>query len=357
MYCLRCGTKIDDNTEYCPHCGANIKEEQARYNYQPREEITPTINLQPTHEEQFQYSKNYSNSTTENNNITFSKQEEDYLKAYVGKNYEKIKNSNFSLLTFFLGPIYFFYRKLYIEGLILCFFFIMLPSLYLIGIIITAIAFKTIYLKHALQKIKTIKNTNHGLDYETILQKCRKQGGTNIWIPIIVVVGTGTIIAYSVISTTKELIAPISETTTPLTSDTTYQEYGLSYIIPKGFSLNYESKQDYYLYQSYDNENYCNIYIQITTDVNYYEDEIDYLSNIVLANDKDKIDSITTTAINNNDWKKLTMEREYSIQTYYVLEKNNNFYRIETNSSKENTTICQKEFDKTLNSLTYENKK
>ena len=28
MYCFRCGTKVDENTMYCPHCGANIKEEQ-----------------------------------------------------------------------------------------------------------------------------------------------------------------------------------------------------------------------------------------------------------------------------------------------------------------------------------------
>ena len=27
MYCLRCGTKVDDKVEYCPHCGSNIKEE------------------------------------------------------------------------------------------------------------------------------------------------------------------------------------------------------------------------------------------------------------------------------------------------------------------------------------------
>ena len=63
MYCFRCGTKVDDKVEYCPHCGANIKEELSRYNYSPNENdyIKPTINLEQSHEEQFTYSKNYSN--------------------------------------------------------------------------------------------------------------------------------------------------------------------------------------------------------------------------------------------------------------------------------------------------------
>lgn len=29
-YCFRCGTEVEENTQFCPHCGADIKEELNR---------------------------------------------------------------------------------------------------------------------------------------------------------------------------------------------------------------------------------------------------------------------------------------------------------------------------------------
>ena len=55
MYCLRCGTKVDDKAITCPHCNANIKEEYARYNYVPRNET----NNKNTHDDQYLYSVKY----------------------------------------------------------------------------------------------------------------------------------------------------------------------------------------------------------------------------------------------------------------------------------------------------------
>lgn len=170
MYCLRCGTKVDDKVEYCPHCGANIKEELSRYDYKPKEtdHKEPTINLEPSHEEQFEYSQKYSYAKNDqqlqnilkNKKSTISPQNEEYLKAYVGNNYEKIKKSSFSFPTFFFGPIYMFYRKLYMVGFIwilLSIVAIIFFELYFIAMIIMAILFRNIYFAHALKKVEIIK--------------------------------------------------------------------------------------------------------------------------------------------------------------------------------------------------------
>ena len=81
MYCFRCGSKVRENEKYCPHCGADVLEELKRYSYPEfeRKEEIPT----PTHNDQYEYSIKYSFQDTE-----------DLVKAYVGKNYDKIKNTD-----------------------------------------------------------------------------------------------------------------------------------------------------------------------------------------------------------------------------------------------------------------------
>ena len=106
-YCFRCGTKVEENTQFCPHCGANIKEELNRYNYVPNKEKENQEKIFSSHEDQYQYSLNYSYGKSD-----------DLVEGYVGKNYEKIKNSHFSIPTLLFGPIYFLYRKLYLYSFI-----------------------------------------------------------------------------------------------------------------------------------------------------------------------------------------------------------------------------------------------
>ena len=366
MYCLRCGTKVDDKVEYCPHCGANIKEELSRYDYKPKEtdHKEPTINLEPSHEEQFEYSQKYSYAKNDqqlqnilkNKKSTISPQNKEYLKAYVGNNYVKIKKSSFSFPTFFFGPIYMFYRKLYMVGFIwvlLSIVAIIFFELYFIAMIIMAILFRNIYFAHALKKVEIIKRRLTGLDHETIIKECKKSGGPNIMVPIIIIILIFALIVAG-INVATDNISNIIEESKPLKQDTTYNENDLSYTIPEGFMLDYKSKDDYHSYQGFHN-NYCDVYIRITFDADYYEDETDYLNSMISTNINDDVSPITTLAINNNNWTTITVKKEYYTQTTYVLEKNNDFYRIETKCDNEDITTCQSEFDKIINSLTYKN--
>ena len=360
MYCFRCGTKVDDKVEYCPHCGANIKEELSRYNYSPNENdyIKPTINLEQSHEEQFTYSKNYSNikNTKINTNKIEVNKDSDYVKAYIGNNYEKIKNLIFSLPCFFLGPLYLFYRKLYSVSFIWLIFliiFISSPILYFISAIIMATSFKSIYFSHITKKITTIEKTYQGLDYETIKDKCQKIGGTSLIIPTIIISIILMIIIVSIIVIVDNINNKFNTTRVNILKENkNYSINNLSYTIPKGFTINYSEDNKYHSYRNYYNDNTCDINLRVTLNADYYENELDYINSMIQININDEISPISTVSINSTEWTYVTVKSEYSTQTTYVVKKNNNLYKLETSSGNEDITICQQEFDKVINSLT-----
>lgn len=340
MYCLRCGTKVDDKIEYCPHCGANIKEELARYDYKPKENTPqkPVINLEPSHEEQFQYSIKYSFGN-----------EEKLVREYVGKNYDKIKNNNFSWPTFFLGPIYFFYRKLYsyafIWILVMIMFGFLNPVFAFLIQIGFSISFSKMYLEKAKRKVLEIQRFNKNLSKEDIINLCRKKGGVNIIIPTLIIV--------FIISTIILVISAFWEETKPektLTKPTTYQIEKLEYTIPTGF-IGDSYNSDHYKSYSYEkNYNYCRIYLS-TIDKYIYNNTEEYLKSGLTEEEKPL--PVDTKTINGENWVHLNITDEYSKEDIYALEKGSKHYRLSTYSNVNSTETCDKQFNKLLNSINY----
>ena len=118
---------------------------------------------------------NQVNNQSVNNDIN-SNVDEELVRAYVGEKYDKIKNSSFSLPTFFLGSLYLFYRKMYLYGWLM----MLLGPLSFIGFIIFAIKFKDVYLKDVSKKVNKIKLKNSNLSNEELKNICSKKGGTSI---------------------------------------------------------------------------------------------------------------------------------------------------------------------------------
>lgn len=118
---------------------------------------------------------NQVNNQSINNDIN-SNVDEELVRAYVGEKYDKIKNSSFSLPTFFLGSLYLFYRKMYLYGWLM----MLLGPLAFIGFIILAIKFKDVYLKDVSKKVNKIKLKNSNLSNEELKNICSKKGGTSI---------------------------------------------------------------------------------------------------------------------------------------------------------------------------------
>lgn len=181
MNCPNCSGRITENTKYCPRCGYKINNNETQYPNQIN--MNQNINMQNNYNEYF--------NQQNNQNII---NDDMLITAYIGKNADKVVNSNFSICAFFFGGIYYAYRKLWLYCLIFPLINIILSKsllkfiIYLIINIVLASNFKKIYLKHVYKQITKIKNENQNKTASELLEICRKKGGTSLIVPILTIV-------------------------------------------------------------------------------------------------------------------------------------------------------------------------
>lgn len=125
----------------------------------------------------------YINQVNQNNN-TIS--DDDLLKAFIGKNYDKITTRRFNFAGFFFSGFYLFYRKMFLYGIV--FFSINLIVLNLINnyivnmLVFLAIGFfvNKVYLSFAKKKIEKIKIQNQGKSLNELINICSNSGGVSV---------------------------------------------------------------------------------------------------------------------------------------------------------------------------------
>ena len=86
MNCPYCGELINNNETFCPKCGNRLINHS----------ITSNIEISDTKE----------------------------LDTFIDKNISKLKSKSFSLPSFFLGSLYYLYRKMYILSILILSLFI-----------------------------------------------------------------------------------------------------------------------------------------------------------------------------------------------------------------------------------------
>lgn len=109
----------------------------------------------------------------EQNNI-----DEKMLNAYIGKNADKILNSNINIPAMFLGAFYFLYRKAYMIGIIFILATFVVPMWWIIERIVYLFAANKIYLWDAKRKISEIINNNSDLTEDEIIEIVKNTGDT-----------------------------------------------------------------------------------------------------------------------------------------------------------------------------------
>lgn len=242
-------------------------------------------------------------------------QDEKYIETYIGKNYNKIINSNFSWPTFLISIIYFLYRKLWLYTLIyflinflIALIFDTILNLSLISSLITiifsfviALKFKNLYLYKINRDIAKIRKSTK--DEEEILEKIRKKGGVSNIALIIALVIYLVVFIFSY----KEEYERISKI---LNNENVENEeiINIYYNVPNGFINNYESEK-YSSYRYIDEENECNFIIQTMN--NTYDNAEEYLKNVYQAN------IIKNTIINGNNWYYFNEENTYIYALIY----------------------------------------
>lgn len=272
-------------------------------------------------------------------------QDEKYIEAYIGKNYDKIMNSSFSWPTFLVSIIYFFYRKLWLYALIYYIINFLITLMFdsifnmstitsLISIIysfIVAMKFKDLYLYKINRDIKKIRMSTN--NEEEILEKIKKKGGvSNIALIIALVV-------YLVvfIITFKEEYERISNILNNIGDITEEKVTNIQYNVPEGFVNNYESNT-YSSYKYTDEENDCNFVIQTMN--NTYDNEEAYLKNVYQAN------NIESIVINNNTWYYFNEDNTYIYALIYEDKLYTLNYYINIDSG-----VCSSSLNDLTNSL------
>lgn len=151
MFCHNCGNQVPDGDKFCRNCGASIIEN------------TNNINTQAY--------------------TSYPSEEEELLKAYIGKNYEKFTTRNFNIWPMLFPCIYTLYRKCYLYFFI-AILIALVPGLGFLTVIIYAIVlsfcFNGWYLKKAGEDIAIIRHTHPSASLEELKQLAAKSGGTNV---------------------------------------------------------------------------------------------------------------------------------------------------------------------------------
>lgn len=186
MKCVNCGADIKEDSIFCGVCGIKVINN------------VPPVNI-TNHNDTVLQVQNSTNNTLQNNmdvhipNNT-NEIDEQLLNIYIGSNVEVIKGGKFSWCTFFFGPMYVIYRKMWLFAIswqvgywILVLFVPHIRFLLFIAEIILSVEFNKIYVKHAREEITKIKNENPSKSFDEISNICGEKGGTSILAVIIII--------------------------------------------------------------------------------------------------------------------------------------------------------------------------
>ena len=111
-----------------------------------------------------------------------------YSSSYMGPKADKLKSQSFNVFAFLLGPIYFAYRKLFLQGFLILMLMLVFPvlgtavgisalgALSLLVSILGGFLFPKMYRNEAARKVSMILSSNPNMPDEA----CRKAGGTSV---------------------------------------------------------------------------------------------------------------------------------------------------------------------------------
>lgn len=208
MRCLKCGNELKDDEIMCSNCGYN------RNNTAQQDNQFATRNIGV-------YNQNPIDQQEVDRKLQNQKEFDELVYIYIGDKYYNFRKGKFSWCAFFLGPLYFLYRKLYAVAIII---YLMLGGIsaffkfttqgrfdnvrditelitikgyntYIIIYFVTLLAFyiflgitfKKFYFNEVVERIGKIKQENPKLGYNQLTQLVKEKGGTNIIAPIIAI--------------------------------------------------------------------------------------------------------------------------------------------------------------------------
>ena len=209
MKCVKCGKRLKENEVFCTICGyyngevennteqvqGNLLDDDINNVRQDDTNIHDIINISGVEKKENtkkntkiikkKKEKKEDSSLDENN---FYYENEVFLEAYIGEDYNQIKKWPFNIWAFLLNWMYLLYRKLYVTGivglLITGLFIVFLRKYLIIFIIIIMIVlgflFNYYYVFVAKKKVEKILKRMEGTDNFTLMSIMKEEGGVDV---------------------------------------------------------------------------------------------------------------------------------------------------------------------------------
>lgn len=253
--------------------------------------------------------------------------DEELLRAYVGKNYDKIVKSPISICSLLFGLFYVLYRKMWLLG-VMWFLLMFVANLFLPNFaslivvvlnIAVAVMFHNLYLSNAKDEVRKIKQTSPGITPEVLKEACAKKGGTSMPALIIAIVVYALLVAYVVI-TVNDLIKP---------RDNESNVESVYYVVPGDFeeSTSNSNNFKYYTYIG-DGADYCVMSVRSSKMSEYYTLEQFAKINYGLMKTY-TYGELTNKKINGQDWLTYDATTESGTkQSYYYISDGANNYEV-----------------------------
>lgn len=328
------------------------------------------MNNQSTIQSSPVFSSSYSQQNQVNNNYIT---DEELLRAFVGKNYEKLTIKSFNFAGFFFTTFYMFYRKMY--GYAILMFLLDLVVLNVIKMTIVTLAFNVIvgllvnklYISFARKKIRKIKINNTYKSADELRDICTVKGGTSVGsiflgLLLEIVIAIGAVIIMGIFGLASGFGGLISSFANGLnfSSNGTYDGMIMtdtSVNIANEFSITVPGKfenesSDYEYEYNYSSGNgifdKCKVTMSVPEGYSNAENLINQMS---LYYVDDNPTEVTKTNINNIDWYWFSLNDGFGETYYYGTSKNNKVFLLEYDINEDAASDCDSYRQQIINSI------
>ena len=124
-------------------------------------------------------------------------EEEQLIYEYIGYNHKKTVHKRFNFAALFFGPLYYFYRKMTVFGILLLLVNVVLMNYFPLGILVLCLFCglftNKIYVSHVKKKINIIEKRNMDAGLPALLLICENEGGTSGSLVLVGIILSGVI--------------------------------------------------------------------------------------------------------------------------------------------------------------------